>query len=240
MPRLRPRNGSWKPGTRRSWFMGRSGTRASSASWPGGSRRRSTGPALVAGVADGVAKGSGRSVPGLDLGAAVIAARQSGLLRTGGGHAMAAGFSLDAAQLGAFHAFLDERLAAAAHRPSAVDLAVEGTLSVPGCTTELAQHLGRLQPFGNGNEEPVLILPRARVVRAERVGKELATVRAFVEGEGGGTRLKAVMFRAKDGPLAAALLARDGGALHLAGHLRAEVWNGTTSASFIVTDAAPA
>ena len=196
-------------------------------------------PACVAGIADGVAKGSGRSVAGLDLGAVVIAARQTGLLTTGGGHAMAAGFSLAEAQMAAFHAFLDERLAAAADLPSAADLAIEGALAVPGCTTEMAMHLARLAPFGNGNEEPVLILPRARVVRADRVGKEAATIRAFVEGEDGGDRLKAVMFRAREGPLANALLGRGGVPLHLAGHLRAEEWNGMTSASFIITDAAP-
>ena len=195
-------------------------------------------PACVAGVADGVAKGSGRSVVGLDLGAAVIAARQAGILATGGGHAMAAGFSLAEDRIAAFHGFLDERLAAARSLPSAADLAVEGTLAVPGCTTEMAAHLARLAPFGNGNEEPVLILPRARVVRADRVGREAATIRAFVEGEGGGTRLKAVMFRAREGPLAAALLGHGAVPLHLAGHLRAEEWNGTVSASFIVTDAA--
>jgi single-stranded-DNA-specific exonuclease len=197
-------------------------------------------PACVAGLADGIAKGSGRSVVGIDLGAAVIAARQAGMLLTGGGHAMAAGFTLAGSGLAAFHALLDERLAAASSLPSAADLAVEGTVAVPGCTTELAQHLARLAPFGNGNEEPVLILPRVRVVRADRVGREGASIRAYVEGEGGGGRLKAMKFRAREGALAEALLRRDGMPLHLAGHLRAEEWNGTTCAGFIITDAAPA
>ena len=196
-------------------------------------------PACVAGIADGLAKGSGRSVPGLDLGAAVIAARQAGLLATGGGHAMAAGFSLPEGRLADFHAFLDDRLAAASLLPSVADLLVEGTLAVPGCTADLAQQLARLAPFGPGNEEPHLILTRARVVRGDRVGKEGATIRAFLEGEGGG-RLKAVAFRAKEGPLAEALLARTGLPLHLAGHLRAEEWNGSVAASFVVSDAAPA
>ena len=196
-------------------------------------------PACVAGIADGIAKGSGRSLPGLDLGAAIIAARQGGILLTGGGHAMAAGFSLAEERLGAFHAFLDDRLSAAAALPSAADLAVEGTLAIPGCTTEMAMHLARLAPFGSGNEEPVLILPRARVVRADRVGREATTIRAFVEGEDGGVRLKAVMFRAREGALANALLGSGQVPLHLAGHLRAEEWNGTTSASFVITDAAP-
>jgi single-stranded-DNA-specific exonuclease len=195
-------------------------------------------PACVAALADGVAKGSGRSVPGLDLGSAVIAARQAGILSTGGGHAMAAGFSLPERRLEALHAFLDERLAAAAGLPSVADLEVEGTVAVAGCTIDLAMQIGRLAPFGPGNVEPMLILPRARVVRSDRVGREANTVRAFVEGEGGIGRLKAMLFRAKEGPLADALLARGGAALHLAGHLRAEEWNGTTTPGFVVADAA--
>ncbi len=195
-------------------------------------------PACVAGIADGLAKGSGRSVAGLDLGSAIIAARQHGILATGGGHAMAAGFSLPAAHVAAFHAFLDERLAVARGYRSAVDVVVEGSVVVAGCTLELAQSIGRLAPFGNANEEPTLVLARTRIVRADRVGKEGNTIRAFLEGEGGGARLKAVMFRAKDGPVAEALLARGGPALHIAGHLRAEEWNGSITPGFQITDAA--
>jgi single-stranded-DNA-specific exonuclease len=197
-------------------------------------------PTCVAGVADGLAKGSGRSVAGLDLGSAVIAARQMGILKTGGGHPMAAGFSLLPARMPDFHAFMDERLAAAALLPTAADLAVEGALAVLGATTELARHIGRLAPFGAGNEEPVLVLQRARVLRADRVGREGTAIRAFVEGEGGGPRLKAMVFRARDGALAEALLGGGGMPMHLAGHLRAEEWNGAVSPGFIVADAAPA
>ncbi|MFC3026237.1 MULTISPECIES: single-stranded-DNA-specific exonuclease RecJ [Roseomonadaceae] len=194
-------------------------------------------PACVAGLSEGLAKGSGRSVPGVDLGAAIIAARQAGLLATGGGHAMAAGFSFPAEKEGEFHAFLDERLAHAANLPGAADLALEGALTVPGATVEVASQITRLAPFGAGNEEPVFVLSRARVVRADRVGKEGGTIRAFLEGEGGSGRLKAICFRAKEGPLAAALLG--GGTLHLAGHLRAESWNDSVTAGFHVVDAAP-
>ena len=197
-------------------------------------------PALVGALADGHVRGSGRSVPGIDLGAAVIAARQAGILSTGGGHAMAAGFGLLEMRLTALHAFLNERLAAAAHLPRAADLLIEGTLAVQGATVELAQHLVRLAPFGSGNEEPIFVLPRARAVRAERIGREGNTVRAFLEGEGGGPRVKALLFRANDNPLAAVLLERPGMPLHVAGQLRAESWNGSTTASFFITDAAPA
>ena len=195
-------------------------------------------PACVAGVTDGLAKGSGRSVAGLDLGAAVIAARQAGILKTGGGHAMAAGFSLPDDQLTAFHAFLDDRLAAARGLPGAADLMIEGSLAVGGVTEGLAEQLARLAPFGPGNDEPTLVLPRVRVARADRIGREGATIRAFLEPEGGGARLKSVMFRAKEGPVAEALLARGGPPLHVAGHVRMEHWNGVSSANFIIQDAA--
>jgi single-stranded-DNA-specific exonuclease len=197
-------------------------------------------PACVAGIAGGTAKGSGRSVPGIDLGAAVIAARQAGLLATGGGHPMAAGFSLRADGLAAFQAFLDERLAAAASLPSAADLLVEGALAVSGATQDLAAQVARLAPFGAGNEEPVFVLHRARVVRADRVGREGTTIRSFIEGEGGGPRLKAMLFRGREGALAEWLLGRSGVPVHLAGQLRLEEWNGATGVGFAILDAAVA
>jgi single-stranded-DNA-specific exonuclease len=194
-------------------------------------------PACVMAIAEGRATGSGRSVAGLDLGAAVLAARQVGLLERGGGHAMAAGFALPETDVPRLHAFLNERLAAAAAMPSAAALAVDGVLTVRGATVGVAEHLARLAPFGQGNDEPLLVLSYARVSRAERVGKDASTVRAFLEGEDGG-RLKAVLFRAKAGPVVEALLAPGRRPLHLAGYLRAEAWTGSVSASFVVQDAA--
>ncbi len=194
-------------------------------------------PACVGGMTDGMIKGSGRSVPGQDLGAAVIAARQSGILATGGGHAMAAGFSLSPDNTGAFHAFLCERLPApeGAHRQPPVFL--EGCVSAAGATLDLATTLGRLAPFGAANEEPVIVVPDVRVVKCDRLGNDGNTLRAFVESEGGG-RLKALLFRAGDGPVGRALEARDGTRLHLAGHVRAERWNGAVSVGFCIVDAA--
>jgi single-stranded-DNA-specific exonuclease len=194
-------------------------------------------PACVAGFADGLLKGSGRSVPGLDMGAAVIAARQVGILATGGGHAMAAGFSLEPEREADFAAFLRERLPRDPAAPRRPHLTVEARIAAAGASVELARHLARLAPFGTGNEEPVIVVPDARVVRSDRLGNDGNTLRAMVEGEGGGPRLKTMLFRAGDGPLAHALTDRLGGRLHLAGHLRAESWQGVESVSLCLVDA---
>lgn len=198
-------------------------------------------PVLVgAELEDGTVKGSGRSVADIDLGAAIIAARQMGLLTTGGGHAMAAGFSLPGDGVPALHDFLNERLREAAALPDAVDVLIEGVVHVAGATVALATDIGRMAPFGAGNDEPVLAIPRVRVVRADRIGREGGTLRVLVEGEGGGPRLKALLFRADDHPAAAMLEDRNAPPLHLAGWLRAENWNGRTDASFFIRDAAVA
>ncbi|HTI03161.1 MAG TPA: single-stranded-DNA-specific exonuclease RecJ [Acidisoma sp.] len=194
-------------------------------------------PAGVMAFGEGRATGSARSVPGIDIGAAILAARQSGLLERGGGHAMAAGFSLLQEAVPALHAFLNDRLAAAADMPAAAALSVEGVLTARGATVPVAEQLLRLAPFGQGNDEPLLVVSHVRVMKADRIGKDGATIRAMVEGEGGG-RLKALLFRAKAGPVAEALMDSGHRPLHLAGHLRAEEWNGTVSASFMVQDAA--
>ncbi len=195
-------------------------------------------PALVGAIDAGMVKGSGRSVAGLDLGAAVIAARQAGILRAGGGHAMAAGFTLEAARWDDFQAFLNARLSAGADLPDAADLAIEGAISVAGANLDLAADIARLAPFGPANEEPVLVLPAARVAYAERIGREGNTLRCTLAGLGG-ERLKAILFRAGETPLAAALLARPA-ALHVAGHLRINRWQGQESAQFTIIDAAHA
>jgi single-stranded-DNA-specific exonuclease len=112
-------------------------------------------------------------------------------------------------------------------------------LGVAWADADLAQMVAKLGPFGMGNAEPLFVLPRARVMKADRIGKDGGTIRAMVEGEGGG-RLKALLFRAKDAPLAQALERTGGAPLHLAGYLRAEVWQGRVSAGFFIADAAPA
>ncbi len=196
-------------------------------------------PALVAGMTDDLATGSGRSITGIDLGRAIIRARQDGLLRRGGGHAMAAGFAVDRAKIEAFRAFLDIALADARAYPRAADLVLDGTLAPASATLELASTIARLGPFGAGNPEPIFVFPRLRVAKAERIGRDGNTIRAFLQAETGGS-LKAMLFRAADSALGQVLLSRSAGPLHIAGQLRIDRWNGATTLSVTIQDATPA
>ena len=195
-------------------------------------------PVFVIALADGVGKGSGRTVAGVDIGAAVADARRAGLLVAGGGHPMAAGLTVEKANLDGLAAFLDERLAAdVAALPGAPDLGVDGALGAGAATEELARSLERVGPFGAGNAEPRFALMAGRVVRADLVGER--HVRCVVAG-GDGARLQAIAFRAAGEPVGEALMARGGPDLHLAGHLRLDRWRGREQVRFVVEDAAPA
>lgn len=195
-------------------------------------------PACVVAMAQGLGKGSGRSVAGMALGPAVIAARQAGLLINGGGHAMAAGFALTQAQLHPFRAFLAERIVEALGSDAPVpSLAVDGVLSAGAATPELAQLLDRLGPFGAGNAEPRFAFPNLRVVRADIVGGQ--HVRCVLGDAVGAARLKAVAFRALDNELGPVLLNGRGRCVHVAGHLRADTWQGRNDVQLFIDDVAP-
>jgi len=193
-------------------------------------------PALVIALKDGLGKGSGRSVPGVDLGANVIAARQAGLLIDGGGHPMAAGLTVSEAALPELRAFLDERLA---KRIAAIDyrpaMGFDAVLQPGAASADLLEALTRIGPFGVGNAEPRFALPAVRVVRPQVVGEN--HVRCQLAGADG-SRLKGIAFRALDGPLGQALLQSGGLPLHIAGKLRADSWSGPDAVQFIVEDAA--
>ncbi|RMD63404.1 MAG: single-stranded-DNA-specific exonuclease RecJ, partial [Alphaproteobacteria bacterium] len=197
-------------------------------------------PAVVVALDPGTAtaKGSGRSVPGVDLGAAVIAARQAGLLVNGGGHPMAAGLTTDLARVSDLRAFLSERLgaalAASGYRPA---LGFDGVLHPGGATADLVRAIERCAPFGAGNPQPRFAVAAARIVRADVVGEN--HVRCILAGADD-ARLKAIAFRAMDTALGPALLATGGRPLHLAGKLRLDEWAGGDAVQFVVEDAAPA
>ena len=200
-------------------------------------RERYNRPACVVAMANGIGKGSGRSVRGVDLGAAILAARQAGLLINGGGHRMAAGFTVARESEDAFRAFLAERIAADAG-PGGItpSLRLDGAMQTAAATVPLLQALDALAPFGAGNPRPRFALPAARILKADVVGEN--HVRCIVGGEGQG-RLKAVAFRAVGDALGAALLGARGLPVHLAGHLKLDRWQGREEAQLIIEDLAP-
>ena len=199
-------------------------------------RERYDRPACVVAMDGGLAKGSGRSIPGVDLGRAVLAAREAGYLMNGGGHAMAAGFTLMAEKLDAFTAFMQDDVSAQLKgEPLAPAMSLDGALSVAAVTPAFIDELACVGPFGAGNDEPKFAVANARIVKADIVGQ--GHVRCILSGPGGG-RLKAIAFNSVDGDLGHGLLTAAGGALHLAGTIRADTWQGRTEAQLVIDDAA--
>ena len=196
-------------------------------------------PACVVALADGVGRGSGRSIPGLPLGPAVIAARQAGLLINGGGHAMAAGFTVAAEKLDPLREFLVGRLGDGLDLERLMpELRIDAALAVGAARAELVGHIDRLAPFGAGNPEPRFVLSGVRVVHAEVVASD--HLRCTLADPLDANRLSAIAFRAAGTPLGQFLAETRGATIHVAGHLRRDGWRGGDAVQFLIDDAAPA
>ncbi len=195
-------------------------------------------PAIVIALDEqGVGKGSGRSITGVDLGAAVLAAKDHGLLLAGGGHAMAAGLTIAADSLPAFAEFIEERLREDVARASATRALLVDLLVAPaGLTPALVNEMEEAGPFGNGWPAPRVALGPVRVVRCDIVGT--GHVRAIVSGDDGGS-MKAMAFRQAETPLGQSLLgARPGQRFWLAGRARIDDWGSRPAAELHVEDIA--
>ncbi len=196
-------------------------------------------PACVVALSGGVGRGSGRSIVGLPLGPAVIAARQAGLLINGGGHAMAAGFTVAAEKLDALRKFLIERLGDGLNHERLVpELPVDAAVALGAAQAELIGHIERLAPFGAGNPEPRFVLPGVRVVHTEAVGN--GHLRCALADPLDTARLQAIAFRAGEAPLGQFLAETRGATIHVAGHLRRDSWRGGAAVQLLIDDAAPA
>lgn len=183
-----------------------------------------------------VGTGSGRSIPGVDIGSAIRAAVDQGILVKGGGHAMAAGITIEREKLAALRAFLEERLAPQIQAAEADrDIEIDAAITESGATTAFVEDLERGGPYGNGNPNPVVALPAHRVTFVDRAGN--GHVRLSLASGGGGT-LKAIAFRAAETPLGRALLAARGQPLHVAGTLSLDHYGGNPRPQLRVIDAA--
>ncbi|SFG17107.1 exonuclease RecJ [Palleronia marisminoris] len=195
-------------------------------------------PAVVIGVADGIGKGSARSIAGVDLGAAIHRLAQEGLLLKGGGHRMAAGLTVAEDRIEDAMARLGDLLArqgAAAGEPRGLKVSA---LLMPGAaTTELIDEIERAGPFGQGSPAPRFAFPDCRVTSARRVGESHLKI-SFTDGMG--PRVDAIAFGAFDGPLGPALEGHGGARFHLAGRLEINHWQGRARPQVRLEDAAPA
>ena len=186
----------------------------------------------------GIGTGSGRSIAGVDLGRAVRQAVSAGILVKGGGHAMAAGVTLRKDALGAFRAFLKSTLAAAVEAARRDDaLLIDGALTAASANTDTVAAIARAGPFGAGNPEPMIALPGHTLIYAEEVGQ--GHLRARLRA-GDGATVNAVAFRAVGQALGSALAQSRGRAIHAAGTLCLDRWNGSERVQLRLIDMAPA
>jgi single-stranded-DNA-specific exonuclease len=184
----------------------------------------------------GRATGSGRSIPGVDLGRAVRAAVAAGLALKGGGHAMAAGVTIDAARIDVFRDAIAEALATAvAEAREDQSLSIDAALTAGGARPALLAELERAGPFGAGAPEPCFAFPAHRILEAAVVG---AGGHVRFRARAGEATIGGILFRAADAPLGRALMAARGEALHLAGNLTLDQWGGGARVELRLQDAA--
>jgi single-stranded-DNA-specific exonuclease len=194
-------------------------------------------PAIVIALDDaGVGKGSGRSITGVDLGAAILAAKDQGLLVAGGGHAMAAGLTVDADKIDALAEFLDARLAADVARSiEGRSLLLDAVVATGGVTPTFVDALEAGGPYGMGWPAPRIAAGPMRVIKADVVGTN--HVRAVMAGDDGRS-LKTVAFRAAESELGQALLhAPRDRRLWVAGRAKIDDWGSRPAAELHIDDA---
>jgi len=195
-------------------------------------------PAFVAGFEGGMGRGSARGIAGLDIGRMIRAAREAGLIESGGGHAMAAGFSLMASQLAGLREFLHAQFQGADAALDAVaTLDLDAVSSPAAATPALVREMALAGPFGAGSPEPLLAFPDVKIAFADTVGGDHVRLR-LVGGDG--ARLDAIAFRVMGTKLGEGLLAARGRRIHTAGKLIRDDWGGVERAQLQIEDAAPA
>ncbi|MVS97958.1 single-stranded-DNA-specific exonuclease RecJ [Devosia marina] len=186
---------------------------------------------------DGTGTGSGRSMPGVDLGSAVIEAVETGIIPKGGGHAMAAGVSLRPGDLGPFRAFLAEKLSASVGVARAASaLKIDAALTARGANIDLLHNLERAGPYGAGNPSPVFAFPAHRARFPQIVGKGGHI--SFSLASDDGAKLKAIAFRAAGTALGDTLMRDGDGPLHFAGGLSIDHYQGRELPQFRLIDIA--
>lgn len=191
-------------------------------------------PAFVMSVEPDEVKGSARSIEGVDLGALIISAKEKGVITGGGGHIMAAGFSLTKEQIPAFKKFVgeyvEERLGKEKIAPV---LNIDLALALSGVTEDFADSLAMLEPYGAGNPEPLVLIRNVSISHLRLVGS--GHVSCFLSSPSGGS-LKAIAFRCADNDIGNALLNNNGELFDAVGQIKTDVWQGRKTIQMIIND----
>lgn len=196
-------------------------------------------PVAVISVTDGVGKASARSITGVDFGAAIVSANLENMLIAGGGHAMAAGFSVEEGKIDTLYDFLCGRFAQQVAANSQRVISIDAHLTVNGVTVELISKLHTLGPFGVGNREPKFIFHDVLITKADIISAD--HVRCFVkDGRAGGSgkSIKAMAFKCLETPLGKALLSSQGKTVDMVGRIKVNEWQGRQSVEMLVEDVA--
>lgn len=184
----------------------------------------------------GLGTGSARSVPGVNVGAAVRSAVEAGILVKGGGHSMAAGLTIERSKLGKFREYLEEHLANAVDAARAQNqLRIDGAITANGATLDFMDLVERAGPYGAGHSQPVFAMPAHFIGPAKIVGS--GHVRASISS-GQGVRINAIAFRSADSPIGQTMLKNREGTFHLAGTFSLDHWGGRPSVQFRILDIA--
>ena len=191
-------------------------------------------PAFVMSIEEDEVKGSARSIEGVDLGALIIAAKEKGLITKGGGHTMAAGFSLDEPQIPAFKQFVGEYVTKCLNntKPHPV-LNIDLSINLLAANENLCQELEQLKPFGTGNPEPLLLIRKVYLRKAYVIGSghikcELTTLT--------GEHISAIAFKIADTQMGKEILSPTQDCYDVVGNLRFNRWNNSNTVQFIITD----
>lgn len=185
-------------------------------------------------------RGSGRSVPGVNIAASFIDARSEGLLVKGGGHAMAGGFTIEPEKLDGFRRFVQDHVKTQlAGAPILPELQIDALATVSGAGLDFVKLVQeQMSPFGAGNPEPVFALPQIRIGKADIMAER--HIRCYISDLEGGAGIKAVAFGAVKSPLGDALLSAGDTPIHLAGCFQINEWQGRSSVEFHIQDAVKA
>ncbi len=195
-------------------------------------------PTCVATKSDGVIDGSGRSIPGVDLGKIIHAAAAAGIISGGGGHAAAAGFTLPVQNESAFCEFLENAVLEQLNgQIPENEVFVDAQLDAGGANMELVNMLSELEPFGQGNPEPTLVLHGGTLGHATVMGKDSIHLRGTINA-GNGTRLAFVGFNLTGTPIGNFLLddANANTRITVLGKLKENEYQGRVSVQFILED----